>query len=261
MEMNFSGHRTLLSFQDVSKAFVDGKFRQIQALENISFSLYQGEFIVILGPSGCGKSTILRLAAGLDTPTSGKILYQGERIQKPDKRRGLVSQSYSVFPWLTVQQNIEFGLNKPDSQHNQEKVSNWLTFTGLIEFANAYPKSLSGGMRQRVAIARTMIMEPELLLLDEPFGALDERIRESMQTLLLKAVSRSGCSVLLVTHDIREALILADRIILMSLRPGQILNIFMPPTNKPRTRDHLSDPQYKSLYDEILNLFPIQIFE
>ncbi|MDJ0899279.1 MAG: ABC transporter ATP-binding protein [Xenococcus sp. MO_188.B8] len=251
----------LLKFQNVSKTFVDNKFRKIQALANITFALNQSEFIVIIGPSGCGKSTILRLAAGLDKTSFGKVLYRGKQIKEPDRRRGLVFQSYSVFPWLTVRENIEFGLDKTDSRLNQEKVSNWLFFTGLANFADAYPKALSGGMRQRVALARTMIVEPELLLLDEPFGALDERTRESMQALLLKAVANSGCSVLLVTHDIREALILADRVFLMGPHPGKILDTFVPPSEKPRTRDNLSNPEFKSLYKEILNRFPVQLLE
>lgn len=203
----------------------------------------------------------MRLAAGLDKPTFGEVLYRGEQIKEPDRRRGLVFQSYSVFPWLTVRQNIEFGLDNSNSRPNREKVSEWLAFTGLTDFADAYPKALSGGMRQRVALARTMIVEPELLLLDEPFGALDERTRESMQALLLKAVANSGCSVLLVTHDIREALILADRILLMGAHPGRIIATFVPPSEKPRNRDHLSLPEFKSLYEEILDRFPVQLLK
>lgn len=259
MEIKSIMSSTLLHFQNVSKSFIDSNFRKVKALENINFSLKQGEFIVIIGSSGCGKSTILRLAAGLDKPTLGEVLYHGKPLTKPSRQRGLVFQSYSVFPWLTVQQNIAFGLTKTDPQVIHDKVSNWLAFTGLTEFADAYPNTLSGGMRQRIALARTMIVEPELLLLDEPFGALDEPTRESMQTLLLKVVTKSGCSVLLVTHDIREALILADRIILMSSRPGTILNTFFPPSGKPRTRDDLSNPDFKSVYDEILKCFPVQI--
>ena len=261
MEMNTNTGTALLQFQNVSKIFVGNKFRKVQALADITFSLDRREFIVIIGSSGCGKSTLLRLAAGLDKPTLGEVLYRGEQITEPDRRRGLVFQSYSVFPWLTVRQNIEFGLDNSNSRPNREKVSEWLAFTGLTDFAEAYPKALSGGMRQRVALARTMIVEPELLLLDEPFGALDERTRESMQALLLKAVANSGCSVLLVTHDIREALILADRILLMGAHPGKILDTFVPPSEKPRTRDQISTPEFKSLYDEILDRFPVQVLE
>jgi NitT/TauT family transport system ATP-binding protein len=261
MEMNTHTDTALLQFQNVSKIFVGNKSRKVQALADITFSLEQGEFIVIIGSSGCGKSTLLRLAAGLDKPTSGTVLYKREHINEPDRRRGLVFQSYSVFPWLTVRQNIEFGLDNSNSRLNQEKVSNWLAFTGLTDFADAYPKALSGGMRQRVALARTMIVEPEILLLDEPFGALDERTRESMQALLLKAVDNSECSVLLITHDIREALILADRIFLMEAHPGKILAAFVPPSQKPRTRDLISTPEFKALYDEILDRFPVQVLE
>ena len=259
MEMKTNTETVLLEFRNVSQMFVGNNNRKVQALANITFSLNNGEFIVIIGPSGCGKSTILRLAAGLDKPSCGEVLYRGEQITEPGRRRGLVFQSYSVFPWLTVQENIEFGLSNIGSRLNQEKVSNWLAFTGLADFADAYPKTLSGGMRQRVALARTMIVEPELLLLDEPFGALDERTRESMQALLLKAVMTSSCSVILVTHDIREAIILADRILLMKAHPGNISDIFVLNPEKPRIRDHLSLPEFRFLYDEILERFPIQV--
>jgi NitT/TauT family transport system ATP-binding protein len=260
VEITSPSFSPLLEFQNVSKTFVSTKSHRFQALLNIDFYLEKGEFVVILGPSGCGKSTILRLAAGLDYPTTGQIIYQGKLIQKPDRQRGFVFQSYSVFPWLTVQENIEFGIEKADPQVRQSRVSSLLAFTGLTDFANVYPKTLSGGMRQRLALARTMITEPELLLLDEPFGALDERTRESMQTLLLNAVAKSKCSTLFVTHDIREALILADRIFLISSRPGHISNIFVPPTGKPRTRETLSEQSLQSLYEQILDSFPLQAY-
>jgi NitT/TauT family transport system ATP-binding protein len=258
MEINANTSPTLLQFQNASKIFVSNNGRKVQALYNISFSVNQGEFIALIGPSGCGKSTILRLAAGLETPTTGEVLNRGKRIKAPDRRRGIVFQSYSVFPWLTVRENIGFGLNDSNLKFKQEKVDKWLAFTGLNDFADVYPKILSGGMRQRVALARTMIVEPELLLLDEPFAALDERTKESMQDLLVKAVASLRCSVVLVTHDIRAAIILGDRIILMSSYPGTIVNTFIAPLGKSRTRDYLNTAEFQSLYDEILESFGIE---
>jgi ABC-type nitrate/sulfonate/bicarbonate transport system ATPase subunit len=246
----------LLQFQSVSKTFIDEKGREVHALEGVTFSLTRGEFVSVLGPSGCGKTTLLRLAAGLERPTSGRVLFRGKEIDRPDRQRGFVFQSYNAFPWLTVRQNIEFGLNGMETAQREIKVSKWLYFTGLSEFADVYPKNLSGGMRQRLALARTMIVEPELLLLDEPFGALDEVNRETMQTLLLRAVADSGCSVLFVTHDIREAILLADRVIVLSSRPGKILEVFTPPSDKPRTRAYLNTPGFDSLYESVLDQFP-----
>jgi NitT/TauT family transport system ATP-binding protein len=255
--MGVSEARTdLLQFQSVSKVFTGEKQRRVQALEDVTFSLGSGEFVSVIGPSGCGKSTLLRLAAGLEHPTTGRVLFCGNQINKPDRQRGFVFQSYNAFPWLTVRKNIEFGLNGVEAVLKENKVSKWLQFTGLSEFAEAYPKNLSGGMLQRLALARTMIVEPQLLLLDEPFGALDERTRETMQNLLLRAVADSGCSVLFVTHDIREAILLADRVILLSARPGKILRVFAPLLDKPRTRAYLKTPEFNSLYERILDQFP-----
>jgi NitT/TauT family transport system ATP-binding protein len=253
--MNANGD--LLQFANVSKVFETDRLREVRALDDVSFSLKPGEFISIIGPSGCGKSTVLRLAAGLDYPTSGEILYHGRRIGGPDHRRGFVFQAYNAFPWLTVRKNIAFGLGDVGSDGSTEKVASWLRFTGLTEFADRYPKALSGGMLQRLALARTMIVEPELLLLDEPFGALDERTRESMQRLLLEVVNRSGCSVLFVTHDIREAILLGDRVILFSARPGRIKEIFPTPLDKPRSRAHVKSPEFMALYERILDEFPV----
>jgi len=189
--------------------------------------------------------------------TSGAVLYQGRRIAGPDLERGFVFQSYNAFPWLTVSENVGFGLrNKSDSLRYRE-ISTWLGLMGLTEFADAYPKALSGGMRQRLALARSMIVKPKLLLLDEPFGALDEHTRENMQKLLLEVVSTSGCTVLFVTHDIREAILLGDRVILLSSRPGRVLREVMSPLPKPRRRDRLRTPEFTSLYETILDEFPI----
>jgi NitT/TauT family transport system ATP-binding protein len=252
MEVNKNTSEKILDFQDVSKIFTESNQHSVQALANISFSLYEGEFMVIVGRSGCGKSTILRLAAGLDKPTTGRVLYRGKLIETASRDRGFVFQSYNVFPWLTVQENISFGLSKIQQRAAKEEISEWLAFTGLTEFANAYPRVLSGGMRQRLALARTMIVKPELLLLDEPFGALDEPTREDMQMLLIKAVAKYGLSVILVTHDVREAIILADIITLMSPRPGRIIKFFRALNSKPRSRYSLYEDSSIELYNSIL---------
>jgi NitT/TauT family transport system ATP-binding protein len=254
--MDISDTREILRFENASKTYVSEKFRPVKALENINFSLNRGEFVSVIGPSGCGKSTMLRLAAGLESSSEGLVYFEGEPVTGPDRRKGFVFQSYNSFPWLTVLRNIAFGLDGVGSQERKRKIDKWLSFTGLTEFADSYPKSLSGGMRQRLALARTMVIEPELLLMDEPFGALDERIRENMQNLLLEAVSSTGCSVLFVTHDIREAILLADRVVLLTPRPGKIQKVFESSIPKPRTRKHLKSVEFVSLYEEILDQFP-----
>jgi ABC-type nitrate/sulfonate/bicarbonate transport system ATPase subunit len=248
-----------LEFQNVSKYFTDKNNRKIQVLEAISFTLQPGEFIALIGPSGCGKSTILRLAAGLESPSGGSIQHHGQMIKQPDRSRGLVFQSYSIFPWLTVRQNIEFGLQPLHPRLLNEKVDHWLSLTGLTEFANAYPKTLSGGMKQRVALARSLVVEPEILLLDEPLGALDEPTRENMQQLLLKIVENVRCAVILVTHDIREALLLSDRVLLLSQRPGRILDSFTLEQSKPRKRQELNTFPLDKIYDTIIDRFPKQL--
>ena len=218
-------------------------------------ALARGEFLSVLGPSGCGKSTLLRLAAGLVLPTSGEVTYDGVPIEGPSRRRGFVFQSYSVFPWLTVRENIAFGLDHDESSANGGRITKWLQFTGLIDFADAYPKTLSGGMRQRLALARTMIVEPELLLLDEPFGALDERTREGMQHLLLKAVRETGCSVIFVTHDVAEAILVADKLVMLSKRPGKVVSTHTVTAPKPRSREFLRSEEFAQLHATLLDQF------
>jgi NitT/TauT family transport system ATP-binding protein len=247
---------TLLEFEGVSKTYLDAHYRKVEAVADIRLSVRQGEFVSIIGPSGCGKSTLLRLAAGLEVATTGRVLADGKPITGPDPQRGFVFQSYNAFPWLTVRKNIAFGLDSKSPAPQEASVSRWLGLMGLSEFADAYPKALSGGMRQRLALARTMIVEPKLLLLDEPFGALDERTRENMQQLLLQVVRDSGCTVLFVTHDIREAILLGDRVIVLSPRPGRILNSFVPGIPKPRTRSHMRAPEFISMYEQIVDSFP-----
>ena len=241
--------RDFLVFEKVDKVFIDRQYRRVAALEEISFSVNAGEFLSIVGPSGCGKSTILRIAAGLDHPTKGKVTMEGQDIEGPGRQRGLVFQSYNAFPWLTVRENIAFGLQKASG--SAEKVSKWLEDLGLMEFAGYYPKVLSGGMRQRLALARSMIVEPRLLLLDEPVGALDERTREAMQQLLLSITSRNGCTVLFVTHDGRESVLLSNRVLVLSPRPGRVRSTIVSTLNQPRSRELYGTPEFELLYARI----------
>jgi ABC-type nitrate/sulfonate/bicarbonate transport system ATPase subunit len=195
-----------------------------RALEPTSLSVADNDFVTILGPSGCGKSTLLRLVAGLDTPTTGRILLDGKPVTGPGADRGMVFQSYTLFPWLTIADNIAFGLRERGitSAERGHVVESWLTRVGLTSFANHYPKQLSGGMQQRTAIARALANDPSILLLDEPFGALDNQTRALMQELLLGIWERERKTVLFVTHDIEEAIFLASRVLVMTARPGRI---------------------------------------
>jgi NitT/TauT family transport system ATP-binding protein len=195
-----------------------------RALEPTNLSVADNDFVTILGPSGCGKSTLLRMVAGLDTPTTGRILLDGRAITGPGADRGMVFQSYTLFPWLTVSENISFGLRERGvSQRERTRIAGeWLDKVGLTSFANHFPKQLSGGMQQRTAIARALANDPKILLLDEPFGALDNQTRALMQELLLGIWERERKTVIFVTHDIEEAVFLASRVVVMSARPGRI---------------------------------------
>ena len=255
--MDINSQDILLEFKSVDKVYLDDHYRPVKALSDISLPVKRGEFVSIIGPSGCGKSTLLRLAAGLETASMGQVLECGRPVTGPDPERGFVFQSYNAFPWLTVRKNVSFGLRTKKNDGHEKHVATWLDAMGLSEFADCYPKALSGGMRQRLAIARTMIVEPKLLLMDEPFGALDEPTREAMQQLLLRVVSASGCSVLFVTHDIREAILLGDRVLVLSHRPGRIIKSFVPDLPKPRTRAHMGSPAFMATYEKILDAFPV----
>jgi ABC-type nitrate/sulfonate/bicarbonate transport system ATPase subunit len=218
-------HLSKLVIDNVSRIFpaVRGG-TPTRALEPTNLSVADNDFVTILGPSGCGKSTLLRMAAGLDTPTTGRILLDGKAITGPGADRGMVFQSYTLFPWLTVSENISFGLRERGvSQRERNDIARqWLEKVGLTSFANHFPKQLSGGMQQRTAIARALANDPKILLLDEPFGALDNQTRALMQELLLGIWERERKTVIFVTHDIEEAVFLASRTVVMSARPGRI---------------------------------------
>jgi NitT/TauT family transport system ATP-binding protein len=214
---------TILNIQQLSKTFGTGAGATV-ALQATDLAVAENDFVTILGPSGCGKSTLLRMVAGLDTPTSGNILLDGKPVAGPGADRGMVFQSYTLFPWLTVLENVCFGLNEKGMAlaQQQEIGHSYLRKVGLQAFANHYPKQLSGGMQQRTALARSLANDPRILLMDEPFGALDHQTRELMQELLQGIWESERKTVLFVTHDIDEAIFMGSRVMVMSVRPGRI---------------------------------------
>ena len=219
--------RSKLEAQRLSKRYPVRHGGAFLAVSDASLSVAQNEVCVILGPSGCGKSTLLRMMAGLDEPSEGRVLLDGQEIEGPSRKLGMVFQTYTSFPWLTVQQNVEYGmrLNGVPAAERQARAEAYIARVHLTRFAEAYPKELSGGMKQRVAIARMLANDPEVSLMDEPFGALDAETRWHMQELLLEIIRESHMTVVLVTHDISEALFLADRIVFMSRNPGRIREV------------------------------------
>jgi ABC-type nitrate/sulfonate/bicarbonate transport system ATPase subunit len=234
-----------ITIKDVSRIFYSPSGEKIEALKGVNLEVEDafsaagrdiGEFRVLLGPSGCGKSTLLRMIAGLDKPSSGQVLVNGEIVTHPGKDRGMVFQKYTSFPWLTVADNVAYGMKingVPEAQR-KETVDRLLQSVGLTEFANVYPETLSGGMQQRVAIARTLALRPSVILMDEPFGALDAQTRSDMQQLLLQIWDETACTILFVTHDVEEAVYLADRIFIMSSHPGTIVEDVAVPFDRPR---------------------------
>jgi NitT/TauT family transport system ATP-binding protein len=212
-----------LDVQGIYKTFqVQGK--PLVVLEDINLQLHAGEFVCLVGASGCGKSTLLNIVAGLEKPSLGEILVDGFAVFGPGSDRGMVFQNYTLYPWLTVAQNVAFGLElqrMPKAQQ-REKVNYFLNVVGLTQFAKAYPKQLSGGMKQRVAIARALANDPEVLLMDEPFGALDAQTKEQMQQFFLDLWEQTRVTVLMITHDVEEAIFLSQRVYVMSTRPGRL---------------------------------------
>lgn len=231
-----SEHETILEIKGVNRIYND-KEKKVEALKDIDMSVKKGEFISIIGSSGCGKTTLLRLIAGLDTPQAGKLLLEGEEITNTDPKRGYVFQQGSLFQWLTVEQNIAAGLKaRRVYKENKQRIPEYIEMIGLKGFEKAYPHQISGGMAQRVAIARALINDPELLLLDEPMGALDSFTRADIQDKLLELRQASNATMILVTHDVDEAIYLSDRIVIMTPRPGKISQIMDVDLPHPRHR-------------------------
>ena len=243
-----------LSIRGVSKYFPasDNASSETHALDNVSLSVEAGEFISLIGPSGCGKSTLLRLLAGLDAPSSGELQIGGKTIASPHAERGLVFQDPNLFPWLSVRGNIESGLVARGLLHEKRhEVGEFMRLVGLQAFANAYPHHLSGGMAQRAALARALINHPKVLLLDEPLGALDAFTRMRLQDEVLRLWQARGTTMILVTHDIDEAIYMSDRIVIMSPHPGRIERSITVALERFRDR---SSPEFLELRGEILEL-------
>ena len=219
-----------LELTGVEKRFALPAGGEIEALRGIDFAVEPGEILAILGPSGCGKSTVLRMMAGLETPSAGRLTLDGTEIRGPGRERGMVFQAYTSFDWLTVRGNVEYGMriNGVPAAERRARAERYIELVHLTRFADAYPVQLSGGMKQRVAIARTLANDPALLLMDEPFGALDAETRWHMQELLVEIADGAGTTIVLVTHDIEEAIFLADRIVFMSRHPGRVHEIITP---------------------------------
>ena len=243
-----------LRVREVSKSFPapDNPLARRLALDAVSLSLAVGELVSLIGPSGCGKSTLLRLIAGLDSPDSGELLIGSDPIKSPSAERGLVFQDPNLFPWLTVSRNIEAGLvARRVLQEQRHEVKEFMRLVGLEAFGNAYPHHLSGGMAQRVALARALINHPKVLLLDEPLGALDAFTRMRMQDEVIRLWQARRTTMLLVTHDIDEAIYMSDRIVIMTPSPGQIERTIVVSLDRPR---HRSSPEFFRLRGDILEL-------
>ena len=245
---------TKLKIDNVVKEYVGNKGKTV-ALNGVSLDIKENEFICVVGPSGCGKSTLLNIIAGLLEPTSGAVYLDGKKIEGTGVERGVVFQGYALFPWRTVLKNVMFGLEMKRMPKDQaEKIAKkYIKAVGLEGFEHAYPKELSGGMRQRVAIARAYAADPEVLLLDEPFGALDAQTRVQLQSELLNTWEHEKKTCFFITHDVDEAIILAQRVIIMSARPGRIKKIVDIDIPYPRTQATKTDPRFMELKNEIWN--------
>lgn len=243
-------HAPILRIEQVSRIFPSVSGRgPVRALEPTDLSIARNDFITILGPSGCGKSTLLRIVAGLDTPSAGRVMLDGRAVTGPGPDRGMVFQSYTLFPWLNVADNIAFGLRERGVAENRirEIVAEYIAKVGLRGFENHLPKQLSGGMQQRTAIARALANDPEILLLDEPFGALDNQTRGLMQELLLGIWERERKTVIFVTHDIEEAIFMASRVVVMTARPGRIKADIAVDLPHPRHYTIKTSPEFSAL--------------
>jgi NitT/TauT family transport system ATP-binding protein len=227
--------QVVLSLDGLSRRFGAGA-EEVLALDRIHFEVRHREFVSVIGPSGCGKSTLIRIIAGLDYPTSGKVNLDGLPVVGPGADRGMVFQGYTLFPWLSIKDNVMFGPNLKGTPklRAERKALEWLDVVGLRDFADAYPAQLSGGMKQRVAIARALANQPRILLMDEPFGALDAQTRASMQAHLLRIWNEVNVTILFITHDLEEAIYLSDRIVVLGARPGRVAEIIEVPVERPR---------------------------
>ncbi len=241
-----------VQIQDVVKKY-QGRLGEVVALNGVTMDIYENEFVCVVGPSGCGKSTLLNNIGGLDTPTSGHILVDGREVDGPSPERGIVFQQYALFPWLTVEKNVMFGLKlQGKSQEEQQEIAHkYLKMVDLEPFAKSYPKELSGGMKQRVAIARAYAVNPKVLLMDEPFGALDAQTRTQLQSELLETWETEQKTCFFITHDVEEAIVLAQRVVIMCARPGRVKEIVNIDIPYPRTQETKMEKRFLELKNHI----------
>ncbi len=234
--------QVILETVGLGKVFVTGN-GEITVLDDICFKAYRREFLSVIGPSGCGKSTLIRILSGLESASAGQVLLDDKPVDSPGSERGMVFQGYTLFPWLTVKKNVMFGLEVAGKGRTEAEAEalQWIDMVGLEQFANHYPSQLSGGMQQRVAIARALANRPRVLLMDEPFGALDAQTRARMQSYLLQIWRNVDITIIFITHDLDEAVYLSDRILVLSAHPGQVQEMIEVPVPQPRSpKQHLS---------------------
>jgi NitT/TauT family transport system ATP-binding protein len=247
----------VLEVKGLSKSFPCPQ-GEVTALRDISFKTHRREFVCVIGPSGCGKSTLIRILAGLEAQTSGDVLLDGEHVEGPCADRGMVFQGYTLFPWLTVKKNVMFGpeCNGHGKHQAEREAMQWLELVGLTKFADNYPHQLSGGMKQRVAIARALANQPRILLMDEPFGALDAQTRAKMQSHLLDIWKNIDITILFITHDLDEAIFLADRILVLKANPGEVQEMIEVPVPRPRNGEHRTSREFlatKARLEELIH--------
>jgi NitT/TauT family transport system ATP-binding protein len=247
----------ILDVKHLGKIFDSAK-GPVTALEDINLQVHRREFVTVIGPSGCGKSTLIRTLAGLESATSGEVLLEGASVNGPGPDRGMVFQGYTLFPWLTVKKNVLFGLRNQgvSAAEAESEALEWINLVGLQEFGEVYPDQLSGGMKQRVAIARALAAKPRILLMDEPFGALDAQTRSKMQAYLLEIWKHIDITILFITHDLDEAIYLADRILVLDAHPGRVSELIEVPVSRPRTQDQLLQPEFlaaRQRLDELIH--------
>ncbi len=235
----------ILEVKDLNKVYKTAK-GEVLALKNVNFKTHRREFVCVIGPSGCGKSTLIRILAGLESHTSGEVLLDNKPVTGPGRDRGMVFQGYTLFPWRSVKKNVMFGLemNGITGEEASREANLWLELVGLEKFANAYPHELSGGMKQRVAIARALVNQPRILLMDEPFGALDAQSRAKMQAHLLEIWRNIDITILFITHDLDEAIFLADRILVLKAHPGEVQELIEVPVPRPRSAMQTTSPEF-----------------
>jgi NitT/TauT family transport system ATP-binding protein len=249
--------RARISFERVTVEFPTPS-GPLRVVDDVSYRIRDGEFVSVIGPSGCGKTTMMNLVAGFAKPTSGAVLLDGKSVTAPGPDRGVIFQEYGVFPWLTVKQNIAFGLNLRASRvpegEREEICRRYMRLMGLDDFADAWPKTLSGGMRQRLAIARAYAVKPEFLLMDEPFGALDAQTRSAMQDLLIEVLQAERKTVMLITHSVEEAVYLSHRILVMTARPARIREVVEVPLSHPRQEAVHASPEFAEIRSHVREL-------